>query len=366
MAPLSGEDIMRRQSFEFLKALIEAPSPSGYEQPAQSVFRKYIKDSVDEVKTDVLGNTFGYVQGRAKKKFTVMLAGHCDEVGFMVRYIDDHGYAYFASIGGVDDQLLPGKRVWIHTAGGPLVGVVGRKPIHLIDPKDREKVVQIHNLFIDFGAKDKKEAEGLVKIGDPITFAVGLERLHGDRVVARGFDDKVGSFVVAEVLRQISSRRERPHCSVYGVSTVQEELGLRGATTSAYQIQPDVGIAIEVGHASDYPEVDKKRVGEYKLGAGPIIARGANINPLIYDLLAQAAKKMKIPFQVLGAPRATGTDANVIQLSRKGVATGLVSVPLRYMHTPAEVLSLKDLEASCELLVGFIYLLREGMSFIPK
>jgi endoglucanase len=147
---------------------------------------------------------------------------------------------------------------------------------------------------------------------------------------------------------------------------VQEELGLRGATTSAYQIQPDIGIAVEVGHASDYPDVDKKRVGEYALGAGPIIARGANINPLVYDLLVQAAKRMKIQLQILGAPRATGTDANVIQLSRKGVATGLISVPLRYMHTPGEVLSLKDLEATGELLVGFIYLLREDMSFIPK
>jgi endoglucanase len=216
------------------------------------------------------------------------------------------------------------------------------------------------------GAKNKREVKRLVNIGDPITFAGGLENLMGDRVVSRGFDDKVGSFVVAEVLRQIGDKKERPRCTVYGVSTVQEELGLRGATTSAYQIQPDVGIAIEVGHASDYPEVDKKRVGEHKLGSGPIIARGANINPVVYKLLLQTAKKMKIPVQLLGAPRATGTDANVIQLSRKGVATGLVSVPLRYMHTPTEVLSLRDLEETCRLLVGFIYALKEGMSFIPQ
>jgi putative aminopeptidase FrvX len=357
---------MRPQSLEFLKALVETPSPSGYEQPAQRLFREYIRKYVDEARTDVLGNAFGYIRGRGQSQPKVMLAGHCDEVGFMVKYIDDNGYAYFASIGGVDDQLLPGKRVWIHSAKGPILGAVGRKPIHLIDPKDREKVVQIHNLFIDFGAKDRKEAEASVKIGDPITFAVGLERLLGDRVVSRGFDDKMGSFVVAEVLRRIGEKKVRPRCDVYGVSTVQEELGLRGATTSAYQIQPDIGIAVEVGHASDYPDMDKKRYGEYKLGEGPIIARGANINPRIYDLLVESAKKTNIPVQILGAPRATGTDANVIQLSRKGVATGLVSVPLRYMHTPAEVLSLKDLEATCELLVGFIYLLKEETSFIPK
>ena len=357
---------MRPESFAFLKAICETPSPSGYEQPVQKIFRSYIQGSVDAVETDVLGNALGVIRGKGKGKPTVMLAGHCDEVGFMVRYIDENGFLYFASIGGVDEQLLPGKQVWVHTRGGPILGVIGRKPIHLIDPKDREKVVQIHSQFIDIGAAHKKEAEKLIQIGDPITFSGTLERLMGDRVISRGFDDKVGSFVVAEVLRLLGRKRERPHCSVYGVSTVQEELGLRGATTSAYQIQPDVGIAVEVGHATDYPEVDKKRVGEQKLDAGPIIARGANINPIVYDLLVKSSKKLNIPFQIFGAPRATGTDANVIQLSRKGVATALVSIPLRYMHTPGEVLSLKDLEATCQLLLGFIYELREGMSFIPK
>jgi endoglucanase len=283
----------------------------------------------------------------------------------MVRYIDENGYLYFAPIGGVDDQLLPGKRVWIHAQNGPLMGIVGRKPIHLIDPKDREKVIQVHNQFIDIGAKSKREASRFVKIGDAITFAAGLERLIGDRIVSRGFDDKVGSFVVAEVLRRVAGKKIRPWCTVYGVSTVQEELGLRGATTRAYQIQPDVGIAVEVGHASDYPDMEKKRFGEYKVGAGPIIARGANINPLVYDLLLKTAKKNKIPVQILGAPRPTGTDANVIQLSRRGVATGLIGVPLRYMHTPTEVLSLKDLEATCQLLEGFLFALKEEMSFIP-
>jgi putative aminopeptidase FrvX len=357
---------MQPASFEFLKALAEAPSPSGFEQPAQKLFREYVQDHVDQVETDVLGNVSGLIKGRKKGKPTLMLAGHCDEVGFMVKYIDENGFLYFAPIGGVDDQLLPGKRVWIHTQKGPLMGVVGRKPIHLIDPKDREKVVQIHNQFIDIGAKNKKEASRFIKVGDAITFAGGLEKLIGDRAVSRGFDDKVGSFVVAEVLRRVGEKKERPRCTVYGVSTVQEELGLRGATISAYQIQPDIGIAIEVGHASDYPDVEKKRVGEYNLGAGPIIARGANINPLVYELLIKAAKKTQTPVQVLGAPRPTGTDANVIQLSRKGVATGLIGIPLRYMHTPTEVLSLKDLEAACRLLVAFIYELKEEMSFIPR
>ncbi|HSR11596.1 MAG TPA: M42 family metallopeptidase [Thermodesulfobacteriota bacterium] len=357
---------MRAQSYEFLRNLTEAPSPSGYEQPAQKIFREYIQETVDEVRTDVLGNTIGLIKGEGTGRPTLMLAGHCDEIGFMVKYIDDHGFAYFAAIGGVDEQLLPGKRVWIHSRKGRLTGVIGRKPIHLIESKDRDKVARIHTLFVDFGAKDRKEAEEAIRIGDPITFAVGIEKLMGDRVVSRGFDDKIGSFVVAEVLRSVAEKKERPRCDLYGVSTVQEEIGLRGATTSAYRIRPDIGVAIEVGHTSDYPDVDKKQLGEYKLGGGPIISRGANINPKVFDLFLEAATKENIPVQVVGAPRGTGTDANVIQLTRDGVATGLVAVPLRYMHTPGEVASLEDLESTCRLLTAFVYSLKEGMDFTPK
>ena len=357
---------LRPESFAFLKAICETPSPSGYEQPVQSLFRKYIQDFVDSVQTDVMGNTAGLIRGRGPGKPTVMLAGHCDEIGFMVKYIDENGFIYFAPIGGVDDQLLPGKRVTIHTSKGPIRGIIGRKPIHLIEEKEREKVQRFFDQFIDIGAQNQKEAETYVSIGDPITFTGGLERLMGDRVISRGFDDKVGSFIVAEVLRRIGRRTKRPTATVYGVSTVQEEVGLRGATTSAYQIQPDIGVAIEVGHATDYPEVEKKRFGEHKLGAGPIIARGANINPILYDLLIQTARKSKIAIQIFGAPRATGTDANVIQLSRKGVATALILIPLRYMHTPVEVLSLRDLEAASQLLVNLIYELKAGMRFVPQ
>lgn len=195
---------MHPDSFEFLKALAEAPSPSGYEQPVQKVFRDRVRIFADDVQTDVLGNCYGVLKG--KEKPVVMLAGHCDEIGFMVKYIDDQGYLYFASIGGVDEQLLPGKRVWVHGQKQSIIGVVGRKPIHLLDPKDREKVPQIHTQFIDIGAKNRKEAAKHVRLGDPVTFAVGLENLLGDRVVSRAFDDKVGSFVVAEVLRMVGEK----------------------------------------------------------------------------------------------------------------------------------------------------------------
>jgi endoglucanase len=294
-----------------------------------------------------------------------MLAGHCDEIGFMVRYIDENGFLYFGSIGGVDNHLVPGQRVWIHTAGGPVLGVMGRKPIHLIEAKDRDAVAKQKSLFIDIGCNDRKSAEALVAIGDPLTFAVGLERLQGDRVCSRAFDDKMGAFIVTQVLKEVQRRGPAP-VDLYCVSTVQEEIGLRGGTTSAYGVNPDVGIAVEVGFATDFPDVDKKELGEFKVGGGPIIARGPNINPALFELLLRTAREEAIPVQILAQPRASGTDANAMQLCRGGVATALVSVPLRYMHTPVEVLALSDIDHAVQLLAGLIYRIGDRDSFIPN
>jgi endoglucanase len=356
---------MEDKDFNFLKELVETPSPSGFEQPAQRVFRRELEGVVDVVRTDVMGNVIARVRGAGDDLPRVMLAGHCDEIGFMVKYIDDNGFIYFAPVGGVDAHLVPGQRVHIHTAGGPILGVVGKKPIHLMEQKDRETVVKFKSQFIDIGCADRKSAEALVSIGDPMTFTVGLERLQGDRVTSRAFDDKMGAFIVARVLQEVRRRGPAP-VDLYGVSTVQEEIGLRGGTTSAYGVNPHLGIAVEVGFATDFPDVDKKEFGESKLGCGPIIARGANINPVLFDLLLQTAREDAIPYQVNGIPRATGTDANVMQISRGGAATALVSVPLRYMHTPVEVLSLTDLENTIRLLTGLMYRIGERGGFIPK
>jgi len=296
----------------------------------------------------------------------VMLAGHVDEIGLMVRYIDDQGFLYFAPIGGVDAHLLPGQRVWVHGRAGPVLGVIGRKPIHLLEQEERTKVAKIKDLAVDIGAKDREAAEARVAVGDPMTFAVGMERLGDDRVVSRGLDDKMGSFVVAEVLRRVAGHRADLRCSVYGVSTVQEEVGLRGARTSAFGIDPDVGICVEVTFASDHPGVDKKSVGDIQVGKGPVLSRGANINPRVFELLREAAREEEIDVQVEAAPRATGTDANVMQLSRSGVATGLVQVPLRYMHTPSEVLSLSDLEGAVRLLAAFLLKVGPETDWIPQ
>ncbi|MBJ6727743.1 M42 family metallopeptidase [Geomesophilobacter sediminis] len=356
---------MREASIEFLQQLLQAPSPSGYEQPAQRIFRSYIAPFA-QVTSDVMGNVFGFIPGAGDNLPRVMLVGHSDEIGLQVRYVDDNGFIFFGSIGGVDPHITPGMRVNVQAAHGPVKGVVGKKPIHLIEPKERDNVIKLEAQYIDIGAKDKAEALSLIRVGDAITFAVGFERLHGDRVTSRGFDDKAGSFVVAEVLREVAALAQPLAVDLYGVSSVQEEVGLRGGTTSCYSIKPDVGICVEVDFATDQPDVDKKHNGEVGLGKGPILPRGANINPVLFDLLSGAAETDHIPVQYTGIPRATGTDANVMQISRGGVATALVKIPLRYMHTPVETLELADLENCVKLIVATLARITDKNAFIPQ
>jgi len=312
----------------------------------------------------VMGNVVAHVKGPEGAP-RLMLAGHCDEIGFMVKYVDDQGYLFFAPIGGVDAHLVPGQRVTVHTSGGPIAGVVGKRPIHQIDAKDRETVVPFKSQFIDIGCSNKDEAVKLVSIGDPATFRVGVERLQGTRLTSRAFDDKMGAFIVAQVLREVR-RQNRMTVDLHGVSTVQEEVGLRGGATSAYGVRPDIGIAVEVGFASDYPGADHKDLGEVSLGKGPVIARGPNINPVLFDLLKKTAEEENIPCQIMGIPRATGTDANVMQLVHGGIATALISIPLRYMHTPVEVLDWADLEGAIKLLSALCSRITKDHSFVPN
>ena len=356
---------MRKESLKFLEKLLDAPSPSGYEQPAQRVFRDYVAPFCDELTTDVMGNVFGRITGKGKNLPRVMIVGHTDEIGLQIKYIDDKGFLYFAAVGGVDAHLTPGKRVNIHTADGALAGVIGKKPIHLMDNKDRETVVKLEAQYIDIGARDKKEAQKLVRVGDAVTFDSTFTRLAGDRVASRGFDDKAGCFVVAEVLRLVAASGKKLAVDLYGVSSVQEEIGLRGGTTSCYTVNPDIGICVEVDFATDQPDVEKKHNGEVGLGKGPILTRGANINPHLFELLSSTAEKEKIAVQHTANPRATGTDANVMQISRNGVATALVKIPLRYMHTPVETVSLSDLENAAKLIVAALGRIASREEFIP-
>ncbi len=353
---------MRKESLDFLKGLLNVPSPSGFEGPAQKVWKNRTAAFADDLKVDVHGNCIASLNPGGNPR--VMLAGHCDEIGFMVKNISDEGYLYFSSIGGVDIHLVPARRVLIHSSQGPVLGVIGKKPIHLMDPKERDsQKLEWHKLWIDIGAKNRKEAEKRISLGDPITFPEGFEVLDRNRVVGRGFDDKAGSFTASEVLRLLKGVGIK--AAVFAVSTVQEELGLRGAKTSAHGIDPDVGIAIDVTFASDHPDTDKNQVGDIGLGKGPVLARGPNINHRVFEGLIRTAGRKKIPCQVDPAPRATGTDANVIQLTRSGVAAGLVSIPNRYMHTPVEIVDLKDIEDAAALLAAYIESLKPGEDFTP-
>ena len=352
---------MKKEFLDFLKKIISLPSPSGYEREIQKFIKGEMEKITSEVHVDVMGNTAGVLNPDGKPR--VMLAGHCDEVGLMVKFVSDDGFIYFASIGGVDPHILPGRRVNIWGKKGLIKGVIGRKPIHLLEEEERKKVSKIEELFIDIGVRNRKEAEEKVSIGDPITFPEELELLGNDIAVARGFDDRIGAFMIVEILRSL--REEKFSSSVYGVSTVQEEVGLRGARPSSFSINPQIGICLEVGFATDFPGVNKKKVGDVKIGEGPIISRGPNINPALFELLLKVAEEKKIPYQIEGEPRGTGTDANVMQLSREGVATSLVSIPLRYMHTPIELLSLKDVENTIKLIKELILRITPDTKFLP-
>jgi len=341
---------MNKQANEFLIELLAAPSPSGFEQPAAKVWREYVRPHVAELTGDVHGNSIAVLNPDAD--FTFMLAGHIDEIGLMITHIDDKGYIYTAQIGGMDPALLIGQRVRIVTKKGDVFGVIGRKAIHMMTPEERKKNVEMDNIWIDIGSDTKKAAEKRVAIGDPIVVDVFCRKLNGDKIVSRATDDKAGAFVVAEVMRQLS--RRKLNVCVMGVATVQEEIGLRGAITSSYNVNPDAGFAIDVTFSSDHPDTNPKKMGEVKLGKGPVLHRGPNINPVMEAELFKVAKSKKIACQVTAEPRGTGTDANAMQLSRGGAATALISVPNRYMHTPVEVISTKDLDNTIKLIVEYI------------
>ena len=352
---------MERSSMDFLKRLVETPSPSGFEQAAQKLVRDRLKGAVDEIRTDVHGNVIGVLN--AKAPLRVMLAGHCDEIGLMVTHVDENGYIYFSAIGGIDPAVLAGQAVEVHTPRGTVPGVIGKKAIHLMEKEDVGKPSKIKDLWIDIGARDRKDALKVVSIGDAATVARTLVKLRNDFITARGFDDRVGAWAVVETMRQLSKRKL--NVAVYGVTTVQEELGLRGAHTAAYAVDPHVGIAVDVGFSSDYPEIDKKVVGEVSLGKGSILHRGANINPRLASLMEASAKRHKIPHQMQAEPRATGTDANIMQIKRGGAAAALVSIPNRYMHTPVEVCSTIDLDETVNLLVAAVCDMKPAIDFTP-
>lgn len=356
---------MDHTAHEFLRRLLDTPSPSGFEQPIQHVVREYARGFADDVTTDRHGNVFAarFPAGRPADAPRVLLAGHCDQIALMVQHVDDQGFLYVQPIGGWDMQVLLGQHLTVWTKSGGVPGVVARRAIHLLKPDERTKVPDFPDVWVDIGAKNKDDAEALVRHGDPVTFALGYRPLRNGLAASPAMDDKVGLWVVMEAVRLLQGRELR--AAVYGVSTVAEEIGLRGATTAAYAVDPTVGIAVDVTHATDTPGNDKKTQGEIKCGAGPVLFRGPNISPRVFDLLDDLAKQHGIPVQVRGVPRATGTDANAIQISRAGVACGLLGIPNRYMHSPVEVVHLDDLTNAAKLLAEFCAAVGPDTNWIP-
>jgi endoglucanase len=352
---------MHEPSHQFLKDLLTTPSPSGYERPIQEVVRGWAGRYADEVRTDRHGNVIAVRNPSGQPR--VMLAGHCDQLGLQIVHVDDNGFLYVQPIGGWDMQILLGQSLTLWTANGPVPGVVARRAPHLLTGDEKNKVPQFTDIWVDIGVKDKKEAQTIVAIGDPITATLGYHEMRNDLAFSPGMDDKVGVWTVMETLRLLHGRHLQ--AAVFCVSTVQEEIGLRGATTSAYGIHPTVGIAVDVTHATDTPGNDKKQLGEVKLGDGPTITRGANVNPRVLERLLAAAKSHEIPHQLKAYPRGTGTDANAIQLARDGVAAGVIGIPNRYMHSPVEVVCLKDMESAAKLLAEFCGAATPEMDWTP-
>lgn len=348
----------------FLKEIVETPSVTGTEWRVAELVRSRLGGVADEIETNVMGSVHAHLRGTDENAPTVLIAAHMDEIGLMVNYISDEGFLSVSAVGGVDAGLLPGLRVDVHAAEGPLRGVVGRMPIHLVPADDRKNVAPIDKLCIDLGLP-ADEVKARVRIGDTITYGVGFEEFGAKHAVSRAFDDKAGVFIGTRVMEELAAREMRPRASYVFAATVQEEIGLRGGETSAFSVFPTVALGFDVTHATDYPGIEKTKHGDVKLGGGPVISRGPNINPVVFDRMVAAAEDLGIDYQIEAAPGVTGTDAGKMQVQRGGIATGLVSLPLRYMHTPTEVLSLDDVEGCVKLLAKFVDDLDADVSFIP-
>ena len=357
---------MKKNSLNFLTELLSTPSPSGFEQKIQEVVKKRASRYADLVEVDVHGNLIASLNPEGKTR--VMLAGHCDQIGMMITHICEKGYLYFNQIGGLDPSVIPGSSVVVHSRKKSIAGIIGNTPVHLLSQSERGKRIELKKLWIDIGAKDGAQAKSMVAIGDPVTYAANISNLESNFIASPACDDKVGVFVVMEALRIVAEetkgKKDFP-VALFAVSTVQEEIGLRGARTSCYDVDPLVGIAVDVTHASDNPGAEAKQIGTVSLGAGPTIARGANINPVLEEMLIKTAEKSKLPFQTIAAPGATGTDANAMQISRGGVAAALIGIPNRYMHTQVEVVSLDDLENAAKLIAKTVLSIKAKDDFIP-
>lgn len=352
---------MRDASLEFLKKLVNTPSPSGHEARGQRVWLDYVKEYADETFSDAYGNCVAVLNKGGGPR--IMLAAHADEIAMVVNYINDDGYIYVRRLGGIDPAITKAQRVIIHAKQGPVKGVVGNVAPHLTRLEGERKLPKIEDLFIDIGVDSRKAAEKLIQIGDPITLSDEFDILRGDLAVARAFDNRVGTFAVAEALRLLSADKKKLKAEVCVVSNIMEEVGLLGARQIAYSLKPDVALVVDVTHATDYPTVSKIQHGDVRLGKGPAITHGGCNHPEVVARIEKVAKERKIKLQHEAMSATSGTDTDVIFWTRGGIPSALISLPNRYMHSPVEVVSLKDLEQIPELMVGFALSVKAGEEF---
>jgi putative aminopeptidase FrvX len=339
--------MLNDSSIAFLKTLLDSPGPSGFESAPAKVWRAEASRFAT-VRSDVIGNSIAEVVGSGGP--TILLAGHIDEIGVIVTWIDDNGFAYIEGIGGWDTQVLVGQRIRFLGRAGEVYGVVGKKPIHLMKPDERDKVTKFPDLWVDIGAMTRDEAAARLSVGDCGVLDAKVTDMPNNRIVSRSIDDRIGAFIVLEALRRYAAAPGAAR--VVAVATCQEEIGYSGggARVAAQAIGPQMAIAVDVTFATDHPGIEKKEVGEHKLGGGPVLTRGSVTSPVVFRLLRDTADALEIPYSLNAAGRSTSTDADAIQLAREGVATGLVSIPNRYMHSPNEMVSLDDLDRAATLI----------------
>jgi endoglucanase len=343
---------------ETLHKLLTAPGPSGYEQAPAAVFREAAA-AFAEITHDTIGSTVARVKGTADGPF-VAVVGHIDEIGLIVHHIDDDGFLWFTGVGGWDPVILVGQRVEISTRDGRVTGVVGKKPIHLLKDEERKKVPELKNLHIDIGAKDGDDARSRVRVGDVAVIAGEPVELEHNRVISRSMDNRLGCYVALEAARLVAEAGGAPG-DVAGCAVTQEEITFGGATTTAYTLRPDIAVVVDVTFATDAPGTDEKELGSHKFGSGPVIQRGSTLDPTVFELLHAAGEAEKIPFTVAASARYTGTDADAFHLSRGGIPSAVVSIPLRYMHSPVEMVQLDDVENAAKLIAAFAQRLEPGL-----
>ena len=347
---------------DVLRTLLTTPGPSGYEQAAAEAWRAAAREFTSTVTGDVMGSSVALVDGTAGGPL-VAVVGHIDEIGLIVTHIDDDGMLWFTGVGGWDAQILVGQRVEVQTTAGPVPGVVGKKPIHLLKDEERKKVAEIKDLHIDVGAKDGDEARGMVRVGDDAVLAGEPIELPNERVISRSMDNRLGSYIALEAARLVAEAGGAPG-PVAGVAVAQEEITFAGAKTTAFSLEPQIAIVVDVTHATDAPGIDPKEVGgKHGLGTGPVIGRGSTLHPQVFELLRETAEAERIEYTVEASARATGTDADAIFVSRGGVPTGLISIPLRYMHSPVEMVQLDDVQACARLIAAFTQRLGADSAF---